>query len=85
MAAGTTTGPSATLTHAPVNNAVTSGNPSATLTHGVTQPSAHTLSGLSEAIVGGTVIGTVSAPLFTGTATSVLQPYVVVYMFKRVS
>lgn len=42
VATGTTAGPSATLTHSPTNNAVTSGNPSATLTHSVTQPSAHT-------------------------------------------
>jgi hypothetical protein len=34
-------GPSATLTHTPTNNAVTSGNPSATLTHSGTAVSTH--------------------------------------------
>ena len=32
---------------------------------------------------GGTPAGTVTAPTFTGGATSVVQPYIVVYMFKR--
>lgn len=59
VATGTTAGPSATLSHAVTNNAVTSGNPSATLTHSVTQPT------------------------FTGSATSVLQPYIVCYFWKR--
>lgn len=83
VATGTTAGPSATLTHSVVNNAVTSGNPSATLTHGVTQPSAHTLAGSSSADSAGTPAGTVSAPTFTGSATSVLQPYVTVYYWRR--
>lgn len=83
VATGTTTGPSATLTHSVVNNAVTSGNPNATLTHSVTQPSAHTLSGSSEAVSAGTPAGSVSAPSFTGSATSVVQPSVVVYYWKR--
>lgn len=75
--------PSATLTHSVTNNAVTSGNPSATLTHSVTQPDAHTMSGSSEAVSGGTPAGTVSAPTFTGDSTSVIQPGLVVFMFER--
>lgn len=63
----------------------TTGNPGATLTHSVTQPGAHALSGSSEAVSAGALLGTVSAPNFTGTPTSVLQPYVTVYFFKRVS
>lgn len=72
-ASGTTGNPSATQTHAVTNNAVTSGNPSATLTHSVTQPSAHTY----------TPQGTVSQPSYTGSAASVVQPYIAVYMWKR--
>lgn len=53
VATGTTSGPSATLSHVPTNNAVTSG---AGASHN------HT---------------------FTGSATSVVQPYFVVYMWKR--
>jgi hypothetical protein len=45
----------------------TTGNPNATLTHSVTQPSAHTLSGSSEAVSAGTPAGSNSAPAFTGT------------------
>lgn len=73
VATGTTAGPNATLTHTVTNNAVTSGNPSATLTHSVTD------TGHSHAV--GTLAA--SAPTFTGSATSVVQPYIVVYMFKR--
>lgn len=60
----------------------TTNGPNATLTHNVTQPTftgnalgthQHTL----------TPAGTVSAPTFTGTPTSVLQPYIVVRMWKR--
>jgi hypothetical protein len=61
----------------------TTGNPNATQTHSVTQPNAHTMSGSSEAVSGGTPAGTVSAPTFTGSPTSVVQPYVTVYMWKR--
>lgn len=61
----------------------TTTGPSATLTHSVTQPSAHTLSGSSEAVGAGTPSGTISQPLFTGSATSVVQPYIVVYAWKR--
>lgn len=85
VATGTTTSPSAVLAHSPVNNAVTSGNPSAVLAHSVTQAADHTMSGLGEAVVAGTPVGVVSAPTFTGTATSVLQPYIAVYMFKRIA
>lgn len=65
--------PSATLSHTVTNNAVTSGNPSATLSHTVTQPNDHTL----------TPAGTNSAPTFTGSATSVVQPYITCYIWKR--
>jgi hypothetical protein len=68
VATGTTAGPSATLTHSPTNNAVTSGNPSATLTHSVTQPNTHTMSGSTAAITAGTPAGAVSTPTFTGDA-----------------
>lgn len=77
VATGTTNGPSATLTHAVTNNTVASGNNSVTLTHTVTPPNAHTLSGDSEAVSAGTPAGTVSAPTFTGSATSVVQPCIV--------
>lgn len=83
VATGTTNGPGATLTHTPTNNAVTSGNPSATLTHSVTQPSDHTMSGSTQAVSAGTPSGTNSAPAYTGDATSVVQPYFVVRMWKR--
>ncbi len=82
-ASGTTGNPNATLTHSVTNNAVTSGNPSATLTHSVTQPSAHTLSGNTAAVTAGTPAGTVSQPTFTGSATSVVQPYITVFMWRR--
>lgn len=75
--------PSATLTHTANNPAVTSGNPSATLTHSVTQPSDHTLSGSSAAVSAGTPAGSCSAPSFTGSPTSVVQPYLVVYFWLR--
>lgn len=61
----------------------TTAGPSATLTHAVTQPSTHTMSGSSESVTAGTPAGTVSAPTFTGSATSVIQPYIVVFMWKR--
>lgn len=83
VATGTTNGPGATMTHIPTNNAVTSGNPSATLTHSVTQPSDHTMSGSSQAVSAGTPAGTNSAPTYTGNATSVVQPYIVCYFWKR--
>lgn len=82
---GATGNPSATLSHAVTNNAVTSGAPSATLTHSVTQPSDHTLSGSTAAVSAGTPSGTVSTPTFTGTPTSVLPPFLVVYLWERVA
>lgn len=51
--------------------------------HAVTQPSAHTISGSVAATSAGTPAGTVSQPTFTGSPTSVVQPYFVVYMWKR--
>lgn len=45
----------------------TTAGPSAALTHSVTQPDAHTMSGSSESVSGGTPAGTNSAPAFTGT------------------
>jgi hypothetical protein len=70
------------LTHSVTNNQVTSGNPSATLTHSVTQPADHTLSGATESVSGGTPAGSV-ASTFTGSAMSIVQPYVTVYFWKR--
>jgi hypothetical protein len=63
VATGTTAGPSATLTHTPTNNAVTSG------------------AGSSHSHTAGTLAA--SAPAFTGSATSVVQPYIVAYFWKR--
>lgn len=63
VATGTTNGPSATLTHSPTNNAVTSA------------------AGSSHSHGAGTLAA--SAPGFTGSATSVVQPYFVVYMWER--
>lgn len=83
VAAGTTQGPNATLSHDVTNNAVTSGNPSATLSHSVTQPADHTLSGTTASVSGGTPSGTVSQPTFAGSEMSTLPPYIVVYMWKR--
>lgn len=63
VATGTTAGPSATLTHTPTNNAVTSA------------------AGSSHSHAVGTLAA--SAPAFTGSATSVVQPYIVAYFWKR--
>jgi hypothetical protein len=63
VASGTTGNPSATLTHTPTNNAVTSA------------------AGSSHDHGAGTLAA--SAPAFTGSATSVVQPYITVYMWKR--
>lgn len=38
---------------------------------------------LSQSVSAGTPAGTVSAPTFTGSATSVVQPYLVIAMWKR--
>lgn len=59
VAAGTTNGPSATLSHTPTNNAVTSG------------------AGSSHSHGAGTLANT------PGAATSVVQPYIVCYFWKR--
>lgn len=86
VATGTTAGPSATMTHTvnqASNHAAQSHSGAAVDAHAVTQPSAHTMNGSSEAVSAGTPAGTVSAPTFTGSATSVVQPYIVVYMWKR--
>jgi len=82
VATGTTAGPSATLTHAVTNNAVTSGNPSATLTHSVVN-NAVTSAGPSATLTHAVTQPTISQPIFTGGQTSVLQPYITVFMWKR--
>lgn len=95
VATGTTAGPSATLTHSVTNNAVTSGAGSAH-THTISWPAGvpaftgdalsthtHSMSGSSESKSAGTPSGTVSAPTFTGASLSVVQPYIVVYFWKR--
>lgn len=43
----------------------------------------HDVTGDTSATGAGTPSGTVSQPTFTGSATSVVQPYIVVYMWKR--
>lgn len=58
-------------------------NHSAISSHTVGQANAHTMSGTSEAVTAGTPAGTVSTPTFTGSATSVVQPYIVVRLWKR--
>lgn len=45
----------------------------------------HTMSGTSSADSAGTPAGTNSAPTFTGSATSVVQPYITAYFWKRAS
>lgn len=70
----TSTGISATTSNPASGVATgTTAGPSATLTHSVTD-SGHTH---------GTGTLAASAPAFTGSATSVVQPYFVVYMWKR--
>lgn len=91
VATGTTAGPSATLTHAVTNNAVTSGGPSATLSHSVTNnavTSAGPSATLSHSVTQPTAhdytpAGSVSQPAFTGSASSVVQPYITVFCWKR--
>lgn len=61
----------------------TTNGPSATLSHTVGQANNHTMSGTSEAVSAGTPAGTVSAPTFTGSPTSVVQPYLVVHIWER--
>lgn len=43
----------------------------------------HALSGSSEAVSAGTPAGAVSAPTFTGSSTSVVQPYMVIYFIIK--
>jgi hypothetical protein len=82
VATGTTAGPGAALSHTPTNNAVTSGNPSATLSHTPTN-NAVTSGNPSAALTHSVTQPTITQPTYTGNATSVVQPYVVVYMWKR--
>lgn len=63
----------------------TTAGPSASLTHTVTQPDNHTMNGLSAVASAGTPAGTVDAPTFTGNPTSVVQPSIAVYMWKRIA
>lgn len=73
------------------NNAVTSGNPSAALTHTVTQPTIAWPAGVPSFVGSAlsthahtlTPAGTVSQPTFTGSPTSVVQPSIVGFMWKR--
>jgi hypothetical protein len=48
-------------------------------------PTVHTMSGSTASVSAGTPTGAVSAPVFTGDATSVVQPYEVVYFWKRIA
>jgi hypothetical protein len=71
VATGTTAGPSATLTH----------SGTAVDAHSVTNNAVTSGAGSSHSHGTGTLAA--SAPTFTGSATSVVQPYIVVYMWKR--
>lgn len=62
----------------------TTAGPSATLTHNVTQPSAHTMSGSSEAVGAGTPAGTVSQPTFTGSSLDNRQAFIKVIFCRKV-
>jgi hypothetical protein len=59
----------------------TTGDPSATLSHTVTNNAVTSGAGSAHSHGAGTLAA--SAPAFTGTATSVVQPYLTVYMWKR--
>jgi len=72
VATGTTVGPNAALAHTVNNPAVTSGDPSASLTHTANNP-AVTSAGPSATLT----------HTFTPSATSVVQPYIVVKVWKR--
>jgi hypothetical protein len=63
------------------NASGTTAGPNATLTHSVTNNAVTSGAGASHLHAAGTLAA--SAPTFTGTATSVVQPYIVVYMWKR--
>ncbi len=60
----------------------TTGNPNATLTHSVTNNAVTSAAGSAH---NHTVSWPAGVPTLLGSATSVVQPYFVVYMFKRVS
>jgi hypothetical protein len=81
-----TTGITAT-TSAPAGGVAsgTTAGPGAPLTHSVTQPSDHTMAGASDAVSAGTPAGSVSAPAFTGSASSVVQPSIVVHIWTRIA
>lgn len=82
---GTTAGPGATMTHT-VSNQGTIAWPAGVPTGAATGAGSshnHTFGGTSEAVSAGTPAGTNTAPAFTGSASSVVQPYIVVYMWKR--
>lgn len=81
--AGTSANPSATLSHAVTNNAVTSGNPSATQTHTPTNNAVTSGAGASHLHAAGTLAA--SAPAFTGSASSVVQPSIAVHFWRRVA
>lgn len=74
VAASGTTSTEIVSAHSVTNNAVTSAAGSA---------HTHSLSGSSEAVSAGTPAGTVSQPTFAGSATSVVQPYLVVKLWQR--
>lgn len=78
-----TTAAPAGHTHSVDIPAFASGAPSATLVHAVTQPADHTMSGNTAAASAGTPSGSVSAPVFTGSPTSVVQPSIVVFFWER--
>lgn len=59
----------------------TTAGPNATLTHAVTNNAVTSGAGSAHSHGVGTLAA--SAPAFTGSATSVVQPYIVVYMWKR--
>jgi hypothetical protein len=59
----------------------TTNGPGATLTHTPTNNAVTSAAGSSHSHGAGTLAA--SAPAFTGSTTSVVQPYIVVYMWKR--
>lgn len=59
----------------------TTAGPNATLTHSVTNNAVTSGAGSSHSHGVGTLAA--SAPAFTGSATSVIQPYIVVYLWER--
>ena len=71
----------AVAAHAPTTLGVTAGADF----NAVTAIDAHVVSGSTDSVSGGTPAGTVSAPTFTGAEHSIVQPYVAVFYFKRVS